>query len=159
MPRLGTDAHHWAIGMIQAGTPQCDVALWFGVHRNTISSLWRSLQTTGSESDRPWSGRPCVMSQRQDQYIRVTHLCNRFQMASVTARTIPGLHRIHPRTVRNCLREHHIRPRRPCMRMLLLLRHCAECLRWSRAHLRWHLTGFPCGPYFLEKSLLLMMGP
>ena len=40
MPRLGTDACHRAIGMIQTGTPQCDIALRFGVHRNTISSLW-----------------------------------------------------------------------------------------------------------------------
>ena len=48
MPRLGTDVRHWAIGMIQASTPQRDVALRFGVHRNTISSLWRRFQTTGS---------------------------------------------------------------------------------------------------------------
>ena len=139
MPRLGTDARHQAIGMIQAGTPQRDVALQFGVYRNTISSLWRRLQTTGNGDDRPRSGCPRVTSQRQDQYIRVTHLRNRFQTAGVTARTIPGLCRIHPRTVRNCLGEHHIHPRRPCVRTLLLPRHRAECLRWSRAHLTWRL--------------------
>ena len=125
--------------MIQAGTTQCDVALRFGVHRDTISSLWRRFQTTGSGSDRPRSGRPRVTSQGQDQYIRVTHLRNRFQTASVTARTIPGLRRIHPRTVRNRLRQHHIRPRRPCVRMVLLPRHRAKRLRWSRAHLTWRL--------------------
>ena len=64
MPRLGTDARHRAIGMIQAGTPQRDVALQFGVHRNTISCLWRCFQTTGSGSDRPRSGLPRVTSQR-----------------------------------------------------------------------------------------------
>ena len=42
--------------------------------------------------------------------LHVTHLRNRFQTASVTARTIPGLRRICPRTVRNRLCEHHIRP-------------------------------------------------
>ena len=115
---------------VQAGTPECDVALRFGVYRNTISSLWRRFQTTGNGSDRPRSGRPRVTSQRRDQYIRVTHLRNRFQTASVTARTIPGLRRIHPTTVRNRLREHHICPRRPCVRTLLW---------WSRAHLRWRL--------------------
>ena len=62
-----------------------------------------------------------------------------FQTARVTTRTIPGLCRIHPRTVRNRLREHHIRPRWPCVRTLLLPRHRAECLRWSRAHLTWRL--------------------
>ena len=139
MPRLGIDARHRATGMIQAGTPQRDVVLRFGVHRNTISSLWRRFQTTGTGSDRPRSWRPRVTSQRQDQYIRVTHLRNRFQTASDTAQTIPGLRRIHPRTVRNRLREHHICPRRPCVRALLLPRHRAERLRWSRAHLRWRL--------------------
>ena len=139
MFRLGTDARHRAIGIIQAGTPQREVALQFGVHRNTISSLWRRFQTTGSISDRPRSGRPCVTSHSQDQYIRVTHLRNRFQVASGTARTIPGLRPIHPRTVRNRLQEHHIRPRQPCVRTLLLPRHRAERLRWSRAHLSWRL--------------------
>ena len=100
MPRLGTDARHRAIGKIQAGTPQRDVALRFGVYRNTISSLWRRFQTTGSGSDGPQSGRPRVTSQLQDQYIMVTHLHNRFQTAIVTAQTTPGLCRIHPRTVR-----------------------------------------------------------
>ena len=125
--------------MIQAGTPQRDVALRFGVHRNIINSLWRRFQTTRNGSDRPRSGRPRVTSQRQDQYIRVMHLHNRFQMASVTVRTIPGLRRIHPRTVRNRLHEHYIRPRRPCVRTPLLPLHHAERLRWSRAHLRWRL--------------------
>ena len=139
LPRLGTDAHHRAIGMIQAGTPQCDVALRFGVHRNTISSLWRRFQTTGSGSDSPRSGRPRVTSHRQEQYTRMTHLRNRFQTTGVTARTILGLRRIHLRTARNRLLEHHIRPHRPCVRTLLLPRHRAERLRWSRAHLRWRL--------------------
>ena len=146
MPRLGTDARHRAIGMIQAGTPQLapgnptlhpSVILLSGLVYTVTplrSSLWRCFQTTGSGSDRPRPGRPRVTSQRQDQYIRVTHLRNRFQMASVTARTIPGLRRIRPRTVHNRLREHHIRLRRPCVRTLLLPRHRAERRRWSRAH-------------------------
>ena len=125
--------------MIQAGAPQRDVALRFGVHRNTISSIWRPFKTKGSGSDRPRSRRPRVTSQGQDQYIRMTHLRHRFQAASVTARTIPGLRRMHPRTVRKRLREQHIRPRRPCVRTLLLPHHRTERLRWSRAHLRWRL--------------------
>ena len=60
MSRLGTGARHRAIGMIQSGTPQRDIALRFGV-RKTISSLWRRFQTTWRvPSDRPRSGRPCV---------------------------------------------------------------------------------------------------
>ena len=53
----------------------------------------------------------------------------------------PRAHRgsIQPKTARNRLREHHIRPCRPYVHTLLLPRHRAECLRWSRAHLRWSL--------------------
>ena len=61
-----------------------------------------------------------MTSLRQDQYIRVTHLRNRTQTDSVTAGTIPALRLILLRTVRKRLREHHIRPRRPCLRTLAL---------------------------------------
>ena len=90
------------------------------------------------ETRASWSMRS-LPKQRQDQYIRVTHLHNRFQTASVTAWTIPGLRRIHPRTVLNHLREHHICPHRPCVHMLLLPHHSAEYLQWSHAHLMWRL--------------------
>ena len=81
MPRLGTDA----IGMIQAGTPQRDVALRFGVHLNTIRSLWRRFQTTGSGSDRPRSGRPRLTSQRQDQ-------SSEWRTCAVASRRLVSLH-------------------------------------------------------------------
>ena len=71
------------------------------------------ISKTGTVQDRQRSGRPRVTSRRQDNYIRTSHLRNRFQSASLTARSIPGHRRISPRTVRNRLREANIRPRRP----------------------------------------------
>ena len=79
----------------------------------------------------------------------------RFQTASVTARTIPGLRRIHPRTVHNRLCEHHIRPRQPCVRTLLLPRHHAERLRWSRAHQRWRLREWEAVLFSNESRFIL----
>ena len=86
--------------------------------------------------DRRRSGRPRVTSLRQDTYIRVTHLRNRLQTAALTARSIPGLRNISLRTVRNCLRERNIRPRRPAIHLVLQRRHHVARLAWCRAHLR-----------------------
>ena len=70
------------------------------------------------------------------RHIRVTHLRNRLQTAALTARSIPGLRNVSPRTVRNRLRERNIRPRRPAIRPVLQRRHRVARLAWCRAHLR-----------------------
>lgn len=136
MVRLSEDERLRAVGMLQTGMLQVEVARRFGVHRNTISSLWRRYQQHGNTRDLPRSGRPRVTSVRQDNHIRLMHLRNRLQPATLTARTIPGLRPISSRTVRNRLREHNIRPRRPAIRPVLLQRHRQRRLQWSRQHLR-----------------------
>ena len=71
MPRLNENQRLCVVGMLQAGMAQNFVALQFGVHRNTIRSLWRRFQQSGNTLDRPRSGRPCVTSVRQDNRIRL----------------------------------------------------------------------------------------
>lgn len=151
MPRLSLDARLRAIGMLEGGATQAAVAVRFGVHRNTVRTLWTRYRDTGVARDRPRSGRPRVTSQRQDGYIRVMHLRNRFQTGEATARTIPGLRRISGRTVRNRLRDYGIRPRRPCVRPLLQPRHRQARLQWSRNHLRWRLAQWQ-GILFTDES-------
>ena len=104
-----------AIALILQGRSQCDVAQQFGVHESTISHLVQRLRATGRLTDRPWSGRPCVTTQRQDRRICLVHLRNRLRTATETTREVIGTHghRMCPRTVRNRLREFDLRPRRP----------------------------------------------
>ena len=123
MPRLNEAQRNQAVGMIRAGVSQNEVSRRFGVHRNTISAFWRRYQQSGNTRDRRRSGRPRVTSLRQDTYIRVTHLRNWLQTAALTARSIPGLRNISPRTVRNRLRKRNIRPRRPTIGPVLQRRH------------------------------------
>ena len=137
MPRLTENERLRIIGMLEAGMTQNDIAQRFNVHRNTIQSLARRYRQYGTTRDRPRSGRPRVTSHQQDNYIRLTHLRNRFQTASLTSRNIPGLRNIHPRTVRNRLREHGIRPRRPAIRPVLQQRHRQARLAWCRRHIRY----------------------
>lgn len=137
MPRL-TENDRWrAIGMLQSGTPQTQVARRFNVHRNTIWNLWRRHQQTNHVRDRPRSGRPPVTTRRQDNWIRQTHLRHRFQPATTTAATIPGLRRISSQTVRRRLRRYGIIARRPARRPILTLQHRQRRLQWARQHLRW----------------------
>ena len=131
MPRLLPDARLRAIAKLQGGTTQADR---FGVHRHTVRSLWTCYQNTGLAHDRRRSGSPRVTSQRQGVHISVLHLRNRYQTAEATAQNIPGLRRVSGRTVRDHLRAHGIRPRRPCVRRLLLPRHRRERLQWSQNH-------------------------
>ena len=124
--------------MIQAGMRHRAVSVQCGVHINTIQAWWRRFQQFGHVRDRPRAGRARVTSIQQDNHIRVVHLSNRFQTASLTARNIPGLRAISPTTVRNRLRERGIRPRRPAVHPVLLRHHHVARLAWCRRHLRFN---------------------
>ena len=137
MPRLSENERLWAIGMLEAGSSQRDVARQFNVHRNTIWCLWQRWQQTNAVRDHPRSGRPRVTNNRQDNWIRTTHLRNRFQPATVTARSIPGLRRISSQAVCRRLRCAGIVARRPARRPILTGNHRQARLQWCRQRLRW----------------------
>lgn len=92
MPVLLPWQRHQAIGMLQAGMSQSQVARHLNCNQSTISRLLRRFRQTGSTNARPRPGRPRVTTPRQDQYIRTLHLRNRFLTAASTARQIRGLH-------------------------------------------------------------------
>jgi transposase len=124
-----------AIGMVQAGIAQNTVARHFGVHWNTIKSLWRRCKQFGNTHGCPRSGRHRVTSHRHYNHYRQVHLRNRCQTASLTARCIPGPRPISQWTVCNRLREHNPRPKRPAVRQILVQSHHTASLAWCRQHL------------------------
>lgn len=135
MPRLRQNERDRAVGMLAAGTPVTRVARLFGCSRATIHNLGRRYNQTGDTVDAPRSGRPKATTPRQDRMITLTHLRNRFQPATVTARQF----HVSGQTIRNRLRSNRrkIRARRPYKRPILLRRHRDARLQWSRRHLRW----------------------
>ena len=137
MPRLDNSTRERAIGMLQAGATQVDVARRYNVARITIYRLWQRYLTTNTTADRPRSGRPRVTTPRHDRFIRLCHLRNRFETPSHTASVIPGMRRISPRTVRRRLAEAGLCARRPYRGPMLTQRHRQQRLEWSRRHLRW----------------------
>jgi transposase len=103
------------LGMLEVGIRQDHVARLLGCTQGTISNLVRRFRQSGSVDDRGRSGRPRVTTVRQDRYIVLQHLRNRFHPASRTASTTIGTHRrpVSATTIRRRLRESGLRNRRP----------------------------------------------
>uniref|UniRef100_A0A8C5BFR5 Insertion element IS150 protein InsJ-like helix-turn-helix domain-containing protein n=1 Tax=Gadus morhua TaxID=8049 RepID=A0A8C5BFR5_GADMO len=66
MPRLTDLDRALAIGQLQAGVPQNQVAALFGLSPSTLSKLKAKFHITGDVKDRPRSGRPKKMMPQED---------------------------------------------------------------------------------------------
>ena len=135
MVRLTEVQRGQAIALLMQGQRQQQVARHFDVHVSTTERLVRRLKETGRVADRPRSGRPRVTSQRQDRTIRLAHLRNRHLTATETAVNTVGSHnrRIHPKTVRNRLREFGLRASRPNVGKPLNRARRARSIAWVTA--------------------------
>ena len=69
MPRLSNLEKARAIGQVEAGVPQNQVAALFGVSPGTISKLKAKFRETGDVKDRPRSGRPKMTTPQEDRFI------------------------------------------------------------------------------------------
>ncbi len=59
-----------AIQNLEDGVRQVDVARRFGVSQSVVSRLHQRFEQTGLYHDRPRSGRPRALTDRQDRYSR-----------------------------------------------------------------------------------------
>ena len=133
MPRLNNEDRARALGMLECGQTQDNVARRFNVARSTITRLVQRVNVTGSLSDRPRPGAPRVTSVRQDTHIRLRHLRDRYVTAESSASLVMGNRgrTISRSTVRNRLRERGISCRRPYCGPVLKQRHRIERQRWA----------------------------
>ncbi|GLD69672.1 zinc finger and SCAN domain-containing protein 31-like protein [Lates japonicus] len=74
MPRLTDLDRAHAIGQLQAGVPQNQVAASFGVSPSTISKLKTKFHITGDVRDRPQSGRPKKTKPQEDRFLTLSAL-------------------------------------------------------------------------------------
>ena len=137
MSRLNKVGKEQAIGMLEVGLSQGEVARRFGVHRTMINRLVSRIRTTRTTDNRPRFGRPHVTSPIQDRFIRLHHLRNRFRTAETVAAGLPFHRHIISGTVLRRLAAVGIRPRMPYRGPYLTLRHLRQRLQWARRHLRW----------------------
>jgi transposase len=110
-----------AIGMLENGARQVDVALLFNVTQSVISRLYQRYRESGTVEERPRTVRPRATNHREDRLLvrkarrnPRTH-CNLLLHATGT--------RITARTVLNRIIESELRCRRPIRRVPLTPAH------------------------------------
>ena len=142
MPRLNQNQRNQAIGMIQSGMKQHQVAARFGVHSSTIGRLRDRFQQTTSVKDYPRSGRPRKTTHQDDRSIRLRVLRKR----KISAKQLQyELRRnrnvmVSVQTVRNRIRRAGLKSYRPYKGLVLSPVHRAARLRWSRLYQRYTLA-------------------
>lgn len=82
MGRLTENQRCEAVGVLRAGSSQLAIASHFNRNRVSVRKLVQRYIATGTVEDRPRSGRPRVLTVRQDGHIRTTHLRDRFKAVS-----------------------------------------------------------------------------
>ena len=139
MARFSQNQRLLAVGMVEVGLHQYDIAARFGVPRVTITRLLTRYRLYGTVNDLRRSGRPRVTMARQNRHIRISHLGNRFQTAIATAAVTLGQtnNRISAQTLRNRLAECGIKCMRPYHGQVLTGRHQHERMNWVRQRQRW----------------------
>ena len=138
MPNLNSHVRSKIIGMVESGLQYKGIARRLGIHINTVTRTVSRYRTTGSTAELPRSGRPRVTTGRDDQYIRTSHLRDRFRSATYTARNLPNARRISAQTVRNRLRDYGIKTYRPSTKVSLTDRHKQARLAWCLTHVNWN---------------------
>lgn len=134
------DELRWrAIGRLEAGQRQADVARWLNVDRAVVSRLWSKFQRTQNASRSYSGGRPRVTSARDDRYIRLTGRRNRSATATqVRVEAVAATGRpISTSTVRRRLHEGGLYARRPVLCVPLTRCHKRQRLQWARDHVNW----------------------
>ena len=139
MPNLTNHVRSMIIGMSDAGMKQKDIAQRLNIHRHTVRNTIRRFRLTGSTAELPRSGRPRITTARDDQYIRTSHLRDRFRSATFTARNLPGIgRRISAQTVRNRLKVFNIKTYKPATKVSLTDQHKRARLAWCTARVHWN---------------------
>ena len=135
MPRLSNEEQNRAIWRLDGGQSVTVVARAFGCSRQTINNLRTRLHQTGSVADRPRPGSQRVTSQREDRYIRLRHLRDRFATATSTSMEFLGWW-VNAETIRNRLRTAGLRARRPYFGPVFTRVHRQQRRLWTRRHVR-----------------------
>lgn len=128
-----------AMDLLNEGYTQRQVRRMIHVPRTTLSDNIRRYQETRSCERRPGSGRPRCTTARQDQFMVMQTLRDRFQPATETTRQLYDVHTVvvTPETVRNRLREANLTARRPCNVPQLQRHHRIARLQFASEHIDW----------------------
>ena len=128
-----------AIGRIEGGHTQRQVANWLKVSPSVISRLWKRFETTGDVAEGHKTGRPRITTSNQDRFMKI--LARRDKKIAARRvvcelQTATGV-RISAQTVRNRLHSVGLYARRPIRCVPLSLTHRAVRRSWCQEHVLW----------------------
>ena len=129
-----------AIGLLQGGLTQRNVALRIGVSKTSIGNLATRHTETGQVTKRVGRGRKRKTTEAQDRFLRVTCSRKRLTSAPNLAKELQNASgvTISGQTVRRRLKEVGIKAYRPAIRIVLTQRHKQARMRFARDHLLWN---------------------
>ncbi|GFX33644.1 transposable element Tcb2 transposase [Trichonephila clavipes] len=99
------------VGMLKSSRLQTEVPRILNVYQSVITRLWQRFQRTGDVTRQPVSGRPRVITPRQDRYLVIS---SRRQRGSI-ARAVTTCIRISRQTVYRRLNHAGLYARRPAI--------------------------------------------
>ena len=128
-----------ALGWVQDGVSQREVARRLRVSLSVIQRLLQRFQATGNTEERPRSGRPRSTNQRDDRSLRFAALRERTITATRLRQQLRQAANVNVsvQTIRNRLHEFNLRSRRSAVRLPLTPAHRQARLVWCRGHRLW----------------------
>lgn len=128
-----------AVLLTDQGRTQRDVAAILNVPRTTLRFALKRYRETGLYTRRPGSGRVRCTSARDDRFLILEVLRNRFLTAVEIKRRLQATRGIivSERTIRRRLEERDLRAKRPARGPELERHHRVARLRFAREHVNW----------------------
>ncbi|GFU08030.1 transposable element Tcb2 transposase [Trichonephila clavipes] len=135
-----TDSEAWiAVGRLEGGQTQAEVAQAIGVSQSVISRIWNRLLETGSAGRRPGQGRRRATTPNEDRYLVLTARRHRNMTATLLQqhlRSATGT-TVSTQTVRNQVHGVGMYARRPTVCVGLTSRHRRDRREWAKEHVNW----------------------
>lgn len=127
-----------AVGMLEAGSVQRNVAEAIGTHQNVISRLWTRYRATGEVAERH-RGPSRITTPRQDRFLQITARAQPNATATQLVQRLRVEHQVlvSDQTVRRRLHESNLRSRRPLRVPPLRRGNRGRRLEWVRNHVDW----------------------
>lgn len=135
---LHPDEMNRAVGMLEVGVRQVDVAERLGTTQSVISRLWRRYRDTGNPRERHL-GRRRATTAIQDRYITLQARRQSSLTATELKSRLQAVHNVtvHSQTIRRRLREVNLHSRRPLRVPPLTRGNRGHRVNWAREHLNW----------------------
>ncbi|UYV80282.1 hypothetical protein LAZ67_18002283 [Cordylochernes scorpioides] len=136
----GRDDLKWrAVGRMEAGQSQVEVAKWLNVNKSVVSKIWKQFIETGTIKRKEGSGRKRKTATSEDRYLVVTVKRHREMTAIQLSNELSSATgtRISRQTVYRRLHEGALYARRPMVCIPLTSAHRRARLNWCLEHHAW----------------------